>query len=144
MQLNFDKGDGLLPTIIQESGTGKILMLGFMNAEALQKTLETGYATFFSRSRNRLWVKGESSGHRLKVRDVLVDCDEDAVVVVAEQLGPGTCHKGYRSCFYRRIQGGVLQEAEPQAFDPEQVYGSGSADANSTTPASAFRQEGSK
>lgn len=123
MQLNFDKGNGLLPAIVQEAGTGQVLMLGFMNAEALQKTLETGSVTFFSRSRNTLWVKGESSGHKLQVRDVRVDCDADAVLVVAEQLGPGTCHEGYRSCFYRRIEDGELLVAEPRVFDPDQVYG---------------------
>ena len=123
MQLNFDKGNGLLPAIVQEAGTGKVLMLGFMNAAALRKTLETGSVTFFSRSRNTLWVKGESSGHWLRVREVRVDCDEDAVLVVAEQLGPGTCHEGYHSCFYRRVEGGELVVAEPRAFDPETVYG---------------------
>ena len=123
MQLNFDKGNGLLPAIIQEAGTGKVLMLGFMNAEALEKTLATGSVTFFSRSRNTLWVKGESSGHCLKVGEVRVDCDADAVLVVAEQLGPGTCHEGYHSCFFRRIEGGELVVAEPRAFDPETVYG---------------------
>ena len=123
MQLNFDKGDGLLPAIVQESGSGKVLMLGFMNAEAFRQTLETGYVTFFSRSRNKLWVKGESSGHRLKVGEVRVDCDADAVLVVAEQSGPGTCHEGYHSCFYRRVEDGELVVAEPRAFDPEKVYG---------------------
>ena len=123
MQLNFDKGDGLLPAIVQESGSGKVLMLGFMNAEAFRKTLETGYVTFFSRSRNKLWVKGESSGHRLKVGEVRVDCDDDAVLVVAEQFGPGTCHEGYHSCFFRRVEDGKLVVADPRAFDPEQVYG---------------------
>lgn len=123
MQLNFDKGNGLLPAIVQEAGTGKVLMLGFMNAEALRKTLETGSVTFFSRSRNTLWVKGESSGHSLRVREVRVDCDADAVLVVAEQLGPGTCHEGYHSCFYRRVEGGELVVAEPRTFDPVQVYG---------------------
>ena len=123
MQLNFDKGDGLLPAIVQESGSGKVLMLGFMNAEAFRKTLETGYVTFFSRSRNTLWVKGESSGHRLKVGEVRVDCDADAVLVVAEQSGPGTCHEGYHSCFYRRVEDGELVVAEPRVFDPEKVYG---------------------
>ena len=123
MQLDFGKGDGLLPAVIQEAGSGKVLMLGFMNAEALENTLETGYATFFSRSRNKLWVKGESSGHRLRVREVRVDCDEDALVVVAEPLGPGTCHEGYHSCFYRRIEGNQLVIVEPRVFDPEQVYG---------------------
>ncbi len=124
MELNFGKAGGLLPAVIQESGTGKVLMVGFMNAEALGATLATGYATFYSRTRERLWVKGENSGHRLKIHDVLVDCDRDALLIVAEQLGPGTCHKGYHSCFYRRIQGNDLVEAEPPTFDPEQVYGS--------------------
>ena len=124
MLLNFDKANGLLPAVVQDRASGKVLMVGYMNAEALEKTLQTGQVTFFSRSRNRLWVKGESSGHVLKLRDVLVDCDEDALLVVAEQLGPGTCHRGYRSCFYRRLQDGKLVEAEPRAFDPEKVYGS--------------------
>jgi len=142
MQLNFDKGDGLLPAIVQEAGSGKVLMLGFMNAEALNKTLETGYVTFFSRSRNKLWVKGESSGHRLKVGEVRVDCDDDAVLVVAEQFGPGTCHEGYHSCFFRRVEDGKLVVAEPRAFDPEKVYGAaatGSSDA-ARTPAPAPKE----
>jgi phosphoribosyl-AMP cyclohydrolase len=127
MALNFEKAGGLLPAVIQESGTGKVLMLGYMNAEAFAKTLETGRATFFSRSRNKLWVKGESSGHVLKVHDVLVDCDEDALLIVAEQIGPGTCHNGYHSCFYRRVAQGGFADAETQSFDPKKVYGSTSA-----------------
>jgi phosphoribosyl-AMP cyclohydrolase len=127
MQLEFNKSGGLLPAIVQEAGTGKVLMLGFMNEEAFRKTLETGLATFFSRSRNRLWVKGESSGHVLKVHDVLVDCDQDTLLIVAEQLGPGTCHNGYHSCFYRRVWQGELVEAESRAFDPDKVYGSPTA-----------------
>jgi len=142
MQLDFEKGGGLLPAVIQEAGTGKVLMLGFMNAEALDKTLATGNVTFFSRSRNRLWVKGESSGHVLKLREVLVDCDDDALVVVAEQLGPGTCHAGYHSCFFRRIQGDELVEAEPRVFDPEAVYGSlEGAGQSSGGPASPRREK---
>src|SRR3990172_4119096 len=127
MELNFTKRGGLLPAVIQEAGSGKVLMLGFMNAEALRNTLQTGFVTFFSRSRNSLWVKGESSGHRLKVREVLVDCDLDSLVVVAEQTGPGTCHRGYRSCFYRRVEEDKLVEVEPRAFDPDKVYGGPSA-----------------
>ncbi len=123
MLLNFDKSSGLLPAIIQEAGTGKVLMLGFMNAESFQKTLDTGLATFFSRSRNKLWVKGESSGHVLKVHDVLVDCDQDTLLIVAEQVGPGVCHNGYHSCFYRRVRNGELAEAEARTFDPDKVYG---------------------
>jgi len=142
MELNFDKGDGLLPAVIQEFGTNKVLMLGFMNAAAVQKTLETGYVTFFSRSRNKLWVKGESSGHLLKVREVRVDCDEDALVVAAEQLGPGTCHEGYHSCFYRRIEGGKLVIVEPRAFDPEKVYGNSSnSSSHAARPSGQARQE---
>jgi phosphoribosyl-AMP cyclohydrolase len=134
MQLNFDKGSGLLPAIVQEAGSGKVLMLGFMNAEALNKTLETGYVTFFSRSRNKLWVKGESSGHRLKVGEVRVDCDADAVLVVAEQSGPGTCHEGYHSCFFRRVENDELVVAEPRTFDPDKVYGETAAAAHTPTP----------
>ena len=135
MELNFTKRGGLPPAVIQEAGSGKVLMLGFMNAEALRNTLKTGYVTFFSRSRNSLWVKGESSGHRLKVREVLVDCDLDSLVVVAEQIGPGTCHRGYRSCFYRRIEGDMLIEVEPRAFDPHKVYSGASAAGAPPTPA---------
>jgi phosphoribosyl-AMP cyclohydrolase len=123
MQIDFAKGGGMLPAVVQETGSGKVLMLGYMNREALEKTLATGTVTFFSRSRNRLWVKGESSGHVLKLHEVLVDCDNDALVVVAEQLGPGTCHEGYRSCFFRRIEGDKLVEVEPRVFDPAAVYG---------------------
>ncbi|MBI2816535.1 MAG: phosphoribosyl-AMP cyclohydrolase [Acidobacteria bacterium] len=132
--VNFEKAGGLIPAVIQESGTGKVLMLGYMNAEAFENTLQTGKATFFSRSRNKLWVKGESSGHVLKVHDVLVDCDEDAVLIVAEQVGSGTCHNGYQSCFYRRVQSGTLVEAEPRAFDPDAVYAG-------VAPATKTRQE---
>jgi len=138
MGLDFEKGGGLLPAIIQEFDTGKVLMLGFMNEEALTKTLESGYVTFFSRSRNRLWIKGESSGHQLKAREVRVDCDQDALVILAEQLGPGTCHKGYHSCFYRRIEGGRLVEVEPRVFDPQAVYGESP---RSVSPAGNNRQE---
>lgn len=123
MEIDFEKGGGMLPAVVQEPDTGKILMLGYMNAEALSRTLASGNVTFYSRSRNRLWVKGESSGHVLKLREVLVDCDGDALVVVAQQLGPGTCHEGYRSCFYRRIEGDKLVEVEPRVFDPAVVYG---------------------
>lgn len=126
MQLDFEKGGGMLPAVVQEAGSGKVLMLGYMNPDAYRRTLESGNVTFFSRSRNRLWMKGESSGHVLKVKEVLVDCDLDALVIVAEQLGPGTCHEGYRTCFFRRVEGENLVAVEPRAFDPQTVYGSGS------------------
>ena len=122
MELKFDQSTGLLPAIVQEAGTGKVLMLGFMNAESFDMTVASGNVTFFSRSRNKLWVKGESSGHFLKVKDIRVDCDSDAVLVVAEQLGPGTCHEGYHSCFFRRVEDGKLVVADPRTFDPDAVY----------------------
>ena len=131
MELDFKKGGGMLPAVVQEAGTGKVLMLGYMNQEAYRKTLESGNVTFFSRSQNKLWMKGESSGHVLKVREVLVDCDLDSLVVVADQIGPGTCHEGYYSCFFRRVDGGKLTEVEPRAFDPHAVYASG---VKKTTP----------
>ena len=126
MELNFSKGGGMLPAVVQEAGTGKVLMLGYMNAEAYQRTLQSGNVTFFSRSQNKIWMKGESSGHVLKVKDVLVDCDLDTLLVVAEQLGPGTCHEGYRTCFFRRVAGESFVEVEPRAFDPKAVYGTAS------------------
>ena len=122
MELDFKKGGGMLPAVVQEAGTGKVLMLGYMNEEAYRRTHETGNVTFFSRSQNKLWMKGESSGHVLKVSQILVDCDLDSLVVVAEQLGPGTCHEGYRTCFFRRIEGDRMIETEPRAFDPKAVY----------------------
>jgi len=127
MELDFKKGGGMLPAVVQEAGTGKVLMLGYMNPEAYRKTLESRNVTFFSRSQNKLWMKGESSGHVLKVKEVLVDCDLDSLVVIAEQLGPGTCHEGYRTCFFRRVEGDHFVEVEPRAFDPQAVYGSSSS-----------------
>lgn len=123
MKLNFDKLGGLVPAIVQDADTGRVLMLGFMNEEAFQKTLETGYATFYSRSRNKLWLKGETSGHRLEVRQVSVDCDEDAVLLQVRPLGPGVCHEGYRSCFFRTLQDGRWVATEERAYDPAQTYG---------------------
>ena len=101
MNLDFSKLDGLLPAVIQDHATGRVLMVGFMNEEAFRKTVETGYATFYSRSRNKLWLKGETSGHRLVVKSISTDCDQDTLLVQVEALGPGVCHNGYQSCFYR-------------------------------------------
>jgi phosphoribosyl-AMP cyclohydrolase len=133
MKLNFDKGGGMLPAVVQESGTGKVLMLGYMNAEAFRKTMESRQVTFFSRSQNKLWTKGETSGHVLKVREVLVDCDLDTLLVIAEQLGPGTCHEGYRTCFFRKVKGEKLVEVEPRAFDPKAIYGAGGGKATTAS-----------
>jgi phosphoribosyl-AMP cyclohydrolase len=123
MELNFEKADGMVPAIVQDATTGRVLMLGFMNEEAWRKTLETGAVTFFSRTRNKLWTKGESSGHRLLVRSIQVDCDRDTVLVQVEALGPGVCHEGYRSCFFRTLREGAWVVTESRTYDPDQVYG---------------------
>ena len=123
MDLDFKKMDGLITAVIQDNASGRVLMVGFMNEEAFQKTVESGYATFYSRSRKKLWLKGESSGHRLIVKDIATDCDLDALLVKVEAVGPGVCHNGYESCFYRSLTDGVWTESEKQTFDPNAVYG---------------------
>lgn len=100
--LNFQKMGGLIPAIIQDFESGKVLMLGFMNEEAFRKTLETGKVCFYSRTRNKLWVKGETSGHFLEVKEILVDCDEDTLLIKVKPYGP-VCHEGYESCFFRKL-----------------------------------------
>lgn len=113
---------GLLTAVVQDAETGEVLMLAFMNREALEKTIETGYAHFYSRSRQKLWLKGESSGHRQAVKEVYFDCDMDAVLVKVEQTG-GACHMGYRSCFHRRMnEAGELDVVGRKVFDPGEVY----------------------
>lgn len=102
--MDFSKLDGLIPAVVQDDRTGEVLMVGFMNDEALQKTRDSGFATFFSRTRGRLWTKGETSGNRLAVTRILVDCDEDTVLVKVTPLGDGVaCHTGERSCFFRDL-----------------------------------------
>ena len=102
--MDFSKLNGLIPAVVQDEGTGEVLMVGFMNAEALKRTLDTGFATFFSRTRNALWTKGETSGNRLKVTDVLADCDDDTVLLKVTRLGDGNvCHTGERTCFFRKV-----------------------------------------
>ena len=103
-QLDFSKLDGLLPAVIQDHQTGRVLMLGFMNDEAFGITVKTGFATFYSRSRNKLWMKGETSGNKLAVVELLTDCDDDTVLVKVRRLGDGlVCHTGERTCFYRTL-----------------------------------------
>jgi phosphoribosyl-AMP cyclohydrolase len=121
-QLDFDKLDGLVAAVIQDQQSGRVLMVGFMNPEAFRLTVETGFATFFSRSRNKLWLKGETSGHKLVVKEISTDCDRDAVLLKVEALGPGVCHEGYESCFFRRLENGQWTTSEPRAYDPESVY----------------------
>jgi len=122
MELDFGKLDGLVAAVIQDHRTGRVLMVGFMNEEAFARTVETGFATFFSRTRNKLWMKGETSGHRLVVREIATDCDHDTVLVKVEALGPGVCHEGYASCFFRRLEGGAWVTSEDRVYDPESVY----------------------
>jgi len=123
MDLDFKKMDGLVTAVIQDYTSGRVLMVGFMNEEAFRKTVETGFATFFSRSRKKLWLKGESSGHRLVVKEISTDCDRDALLVRVEALGPGVCHEGYESCFARRLENGQWVVREARTYDPETVYG---------------------
>lgn len=122
--LQFGKSpEGLLPAIVQDYATREVLMLAYINELAWQKTLETGKAHYWSRSRQQLWLKGESSGHVQLIHDILVDCDEDTVVYLVKQLGDAACHKGYRSCFHRRLVDGALVVEGEKVFDPESVYG---------------------
>lgn len=121
--LDFDKQSGLIAAVVQDATTQRVLMVGYMNREALEKTLTTGNVTFFSRSRQKLWTKGESSGHVLKLRSLAVDCDGDALLVQAEPVGPGVCHAGYESCFYRTLQNDEWMISEERTYDPDEVYG---------------------
>ena len=119
---NFDKMNGLLPAVIQDYQTHEVLMLGFMNETAWEMTLSTGLATFYSRSRQELWVKGKTSGHRQIVREIRIDCDEDAVLLMVEQIGGAACHTGFRSCFYREVKDGSTRIIGIRVFDQKEVY----------------------
>lgn len=122
--LNFDKtADGMLPAIVQDHQTHEILMLAYINKTAWELTLKTGKAHYWSRSRNKLWLKGETSGHIQIIHRILVDCDDDTVVYQVEQVGQAACHTGHRSCFYRRIDGDHLVTEGSKIFDPQAVYG---------------------
>ena len=122
MRLDYSKLAGLITAVIQDYETGRVLMVGFMNEEAFQKTVETGFATFYSRSRNKLWLKGETSGHRLVVKEILTDCDKDALLIRVEALGPGVCHEGYQSCFFNTLKDGEWVENQSRCYDPSEVY----------------------
>jgi phosphoribosyl-AMP cyclohydrolase len=124
MNLDFAKSGGLVTAVIQDHSSGRVLMVGYMNEEAFRRTVASGYATFYSRSRQKLWLKGESSGHRLVVKEIATDCDRDAVLVKVQALGPGVCHEGYQSCFFRKLEDGEWRVADQRTFDPAQVYGS--------------------
>jgi phosphoribosyl-AMP cyclohydrolase len=119
---DFTRGaDGLLPAIAQDASTQRVLMLAWMNEEAFLETVQTGYATYYSRSRKRLWRKGEESGHRQHVREIRVDCDADTILLVVDQAG-AACHEGYASCFFRKHQQGEFQVDQQRLVDPNSVY----------------------
>jgi phosphoribosyl-AMP cyclohydrolase len=120
--LQFAKGSGLLPAIVQDFTTKEVLMLAYINELAWQKTLETGRAHYWSRSRNKLWLKGETSGNQQVIKKILVDCDADTVIYQVEQLGGAACHTGHRSCFFRVVSGNELEIIDEPVFDPGEVY----------------------
>ena len=122
--LDFEKGGGLVAAIAQDFATGDILMVAWMNEDAFRKTLETGEAVYWTRSRQKLWHKGEESGNVQIVKELYIDCDGDAVVMKVEQKGDAACHTGKRSCFFRQLDEGRWRDVGVQVFDPEQVYGS--------------------
>ncbi len=125
LNLAFDKLGGLVPVIVQDAVSHEVLMLAFMNEEAWRRTLETGEAHYYSRSRRQLWHKGATSGHVQRVQEILVDCDADTILLRVEQVGGAACHTGYRSCFYRRLTADGLEVIGVRIFDPKEVYGSG-------------------
>jgi phosphoribosyl-AMP cyclohydrolase len=120
--IDFDKAGGLVAAIAQDADTGEVLMIAWMNAEAFQQTLQTGRAVYYSRSRKKLWRKGEESGHVQEVREVFIDCDADAVLLKVKQIGGAACHEGYKSCFFRKVEGNGLKVVAEKVFDPKAVY----------------------
>jgi phosphoribosyl-AMP cyclohydrolase len=119
---HFSDADHLLPAVAQDAATGQVLMLAYMNRAAWEQTLATGEATYFSRSRGKLWKKGEQSGHVQRVREIFVDCDGDTILLKVEQAGGAACHQGYESCFFRQWDGKDFQQVGRRVFDPQQVY----------------------
>ena len=122
ISLTFEKCNGLVPAIVQDYETGEVLMLAFMNEEAWQETLKTGTATYWSRTRQELWVKGRSSGNVQHVREIRIDCDDDTVLLKVKQVGGAACHTGHRSCFFKKVEGGSVQVIGERVFDPKEVY----------------------
>ncbi len=120
--IDFDKAGGLVPAIAQDVASGEVLMLAWMNREAYEETLKTRRACYFSRSRNKLWRKGEESGHIQEVREIFIDCDADTILLKVHQVGDAACHEGYKSCFFRRVEGDDLKVVGERVFDPKKVY----------------------
>jgi phosphoribosyl-AMP cyclohydrolase len=123
MEIDFEKGEGLIPVIIQDASTNEVLMLGYMNREAWEKTLATKRSSFWSRTRKTFWVKGETSGHFQEVQEIYLDCDGDTLLLKVNQKGGAACHTGFRSCFHRRYERDRWKVIGEKVFDPEEVYG---------------------
>ncbi len=123
IELDFAKGEGLVPVIAQDFRSGEVLMMAYVNEESWKLTLETGVVHYWSRSRSKLWKKGESSGNVQEVKEIRVDCDNDCVLIKVNQVGEAACHTGFVSCFYRKVEGDELKEDGKKAFDPDEVYG---------------------
>ena len=122
IKLDFKKMDGLIPVIVQDSSTGEVLMLAYMNPQAWDATLSTGRATYYSRSRQTLWVKGETSGKLQLVEEIRIDCDDDTVLLKVKQIGGAACHTGHRSCFHKKVENGSIRIIGEPVFDPKEVY----------------------
>ena len=120
---DFSKGDGLLPAIAQDAGTGDVLMLAYMNEESYAETLQSGRAVYFSRSRGKLWRKGEESGNVQQVQEICFDCDADTILLKVKQVGGAACHEGFRSCFFRKVTSDGFEVVGERLFDPQEVYG---------------------
>ena len=122
IKLDFNKTGGLVPAIVQDYQTGEILMLAYMNPDAFNATLSTGKATYYSRSRQTLWVKGETSGNMQLIKEIRIDCDDDTVLLKVEQLGDAACHTGHRSCFFKKVEDGSIRIMGKPIFDPREAY----------------------
>jgi phosphoribosyl-AMP cyclohydrolase len=122
MLIDFTKSGGLIPAIAQDAESGEVLMLAWMNREAYEETLRTSRACYYSRSRQKLWRKGEESGHVQEVRSIFIDCDADTILLKVHQIGGAACHEGYKSCFFRQVDGEQASVIGERVFDPKQVY----------------------
>ena len=122
VELNFKKMGGLIPAVVQDYKTGEVLMLAFINQEAWEATLSTGKATYYSRTRQQLWIKGETSGNIQIIKDIRIDCDDDTVVLKVDQVGGAACHTGHKSCFYKKVEDGSIRIVGKPIFNPEEVY----------------------
>ncbi|MBN2618582.1 MAG: phosphoribosyl-AMP cyclohydrolase [Spirochaetales bacterium] len=122
IELDFNKGNGLIPVVTQDYKTKEVLMQAYMNKESFNETLKTGIAVYYSRSRNSLWKKGETSGNYQKIKEIRVDCDLDSILLIVDQIGDAACHEGYQSCYYRKVDSDNLVVIGKKIFDPKEVY----------------------